>query len=179
MSSHFIKYAVLASYLEPKIADGELIDALRSHFPIYAQRAMLGANISTNQEAIDFLKRLEMVEGNDTNRRSNTFPNDFNPMPNKGPQHGQRNDKYRPNQQFVRQMRYEHRNNYLRDNCDRRSGHHRQHDSFENGRESSSNYSTTRLILNPAAPDFETSTRQVSNNGQSETAPQLPSGNSH
>jgi hypothetical protein len=52
MSSHFIKYAALASYLEPKLADGELIDALRSHFPIYAQRAMLGANISTVQRRL-------------------------------------------------------------------------------------------------------------------------------
>jgi hypothetical protein len=52
MSSHFIKYAVLASYLEPKLGDGELIDALMSHFTIYAQRAMLGANISTIQEVI-------------------------------------------------------------------------------------------------------------------------------
>jgi hypothetical protein len=58
MSDHFIKYAVLASYLEPKLGDGEMIDALRSHFHIYAQRAMLGAKISSIQEAIDFLKRL-------------------------------------------------------------------------------------------------------------------------
>jgi hypothetical protein len=73
MSSHFRKFAVLASYLEPKLGDGELIDALRSHFPVYAQRAMLGANISTIQEAIDFLKRLEMVEGNDINRKPNSL----------------------------------------------------------------------------------------------------------
>jgi hypothetical protein len=38
MSSHFIKYAVLASYLDLKLGDGELIDALSSHFPSYAQR---------------------------------------------------------------------------------------------------------------------------------------------
>jgi hypothetical protein len=179
MSSHFIKYAVLASYLEPKLGDGELIDALRSHFPIYAQRAMLGANISTIQGAIDFLKRMEMVEENDTNRKPNSFPHNVNPTPNKRPQHGQPNDKYRPNQQFVRQVRYDHRNNYRRDNYDRRSGHYRRHDSFENGRGSSHDYSPDRLILNPDAPDFETNTRQVSNNGQRETVPQQPSGNSH
>jgi hypothetical protein len=138
----------------------------------------LGANISTIQEAADFLKRLEMVEGNNTNRMSNSFPNDLNPMPNKGPQHGQRNDKYRPNRQFARQVRRDHRSNYRSNNYDR-SGHYRRHDSFENGRGSSSSYSHTRLTLNPAAPDFETSNRQVSNNGHRETVPQQHSGNSH
>jgi hypothetical protein len=42
MSSHFIKYAVLAPYLEPKLGDGELTDALRSHFPIYTQSYVRG-----------------------------------------------------------------------------------------------------------------------------------------
>jgi hypothetical protein len=128
---------------------------------------MLGANVSSIQEAIDFLKRL--VEGNDTNGKPGPLPNNSNPLPDKGPQHGQRNDKYRPNQQFVRQVRYDHRNNYRRNNYDSGSGHYRLYDSFENGRESSNTYSPTRPTLNPAAPDFETNTRQVSNNGQRET----------
>jgi hypothetical protein len=63
MSDYFLKYAELALYLEPKLGDGELMDALRSHFLFYAQRAMLGANIRSIQEAIEFLKRLEIVEG--------------------------------------------------------------------------------------------------------------------
>jgi hypothetical protein len=179
MSGHFIKYAVLASYLEPKLGDGELIDALRSHFPIYAQRAMLGANIGTIQEAIDFLKRLEMMEGNDTNKKSNPLPSNSNPLPDTRRQHGQRNDRYRRNEPFVRQVRYDHRNNYRRNNYDRGSGLYRRYDSFENGRESSNNYSHTRPVLNPAAPDFETNTRQVSNNGQRKTVSPQPSGNSH
>ncbi|PNF24475.1 hypothetical protein B7P43_G07324 [Cryptotermes secundus] len=178
MSSHFIKYAVLASYLEPKIGDGELIDALRSHFPIYAQRAMLGAKISTIQEAIDFLKRLEMVEGNDANRKSNPSPSNINSMQNRGPDHGQRSDRYRPNQQFVRQVRYDHRNDYRRDNYDR-SSRYKRHESFESGRESSNNYSPTRLTLNPAAPDFETDARQMTSSEQRQSATQQPSGNSH
>jgi hypothetical protein len=33
MSGLFIKYAILASNLEPRLGDGELIDALRSNFP--------------------------------------------------------------------------------------------------------------------------------------------------
>jgi hypothetical protein len=119
MSSHFTNYAVLASYLEPKLGDGELIDALRSHFPVYAQRAMLGANISTIQEAIDFLKRLEMVEGNDINRKPNSLSSNLSPLPNKGPQQGQQNDRYRPNQQFMRHVRSDHRSNYRRENYDK------------------------------------------------------------
>jgi hypothetical protein len=150
---------VLASYLDQKLGDGELIAALRAHFPIYAQRAMLAANISTIQEAIDFLKRLGMVKEKDTNRKPSHLPNNSNPLPDNGPQRGHRNDRYRPNQQFVRQVRYDRRNNYQRDNYDRGSGHCRQYKSFEDGRESSNSYSPTRPTLNPAAPDFETNTQ--------------------
>jgi thymidylate synthase len=132
MSGHFINYAVLASYLELKLGDGELIDAIRYHFLSYAQRTMLGANIGTIQEAIDFLKRLEMMEGNDTNRKPNPSHNNSNPLPDNRPQHGKWNDRYRRNEPFVRQVRYDHRNNYRRNNNDRGSGHYRWYDSFEN-----------------------------------------------
>lgn len=119
------------------------MDGLRSHFSIYTQRAMLEAKISTIQEAIDFLKRLEMVEENYANRKPNPSPSNLNPMLNRGPDHGQRNDKYRPNQQFMRKVRYDHRNDYRRDNYDRRSLHYSRQDFFENGRGSSNNYSPT------------------------------------
>jgi hypothetical protein len=70
MFSHFIKYALLPSYLKSKLEDGDPIDALLTHFPIRVQRATLGANINIIQEALDFLKRLEMAEGNDMNKKS-------------------------------------------------------------------------------------------------------------
>lgn len=61
---------------------------------------MLGDNISTIQEAIDFLKRLKMIEGSDTKGNPNPSSNNLNPMPNGGPERGQRNDKYRPDLQI-------------------------------------------------------------------------------
>jgi uncharacterized protein YfkK (UPF0435 family) len=179
MSSHFIKYAVLASYLEPKLGDGELIDAIRSHFPIYVQRAMLGANITDIQQAIDFLKRLEMMEGTDISGKPNSSPTDLNPMTNKGHPHGQRSERYRPNQQFVRQVNYDRRSNYRQNNYNRGRGRYGGSHSFENRRQSSDNHSPTRMTLNPAAPDFEASSRQISDNVQSEPVSQHLSGNSH
>jgi hypothetical protein len=68
----------------------------------------MGANISTIQEVIGFLKRLEMVEGNDTKTKPNPLPSNPNPLSDKEPQHGQRNDRYRSNENFVRQVRYDH-----------------------------------------------------------------------
>jgi hypothetical protein len=112
--------------------------------------------MSSVQEAIDFLKRLEILAGNDTKKKPDYLPNNLNPVPNKGPQQGQRNDKYKPNQQLVKHVRRDHRNNCQRDNYDR-SGHCRRRDSSENESRSNSHYSSTRLSLTYLLRELSTS----------------------
>jgi hypothetical protein len=37
LSVHFLKYATMASYLDPKPTEVEVIEAMRYHFPISVQ----------------------------------------------------------------------------------------------------------------------------------------------
>ncbi|KDR23990.1 hypothetical protein L798_07929 [Zootermopsis nevadensis] len=62
MSEHFLKYAVLASYLEPKMPDVELIDAVKFHFPIYVQNSFAAAQLTCIQDTLDLQKHLEGIE---------------------------------------------------------------------------------------------------------------------
>jgi hypothetical protein len=68
LSNYFLKYATMASYLEPRPTDVEVIEAIRHHFPVMVQRAMIGTQLSTVGEALDLLKRVEMMEGNGSYR---------------------------------------------------------------------------------------------------------------
>jgi hypothetical protein len=53
----------MASYLESRPTDMEVIEAVRRHFPVMVQRAVIGTQLSMVQETLDLLKRLEMMEG--------------------------------------------------------------------------------------------------------------------
>jgi hypothetical protein len=52
----------VASYLDPKPSDIEIIEAIRYHYPLNVQRAMLNIQIKTVGEALDLLKRIELME---------------------------------------------------------------------------------------------------------------------
>jgi hypothetical protein len=54
-SAHFLRYAMLAANLTPKISELEIIAAIGGHCPNYIQRALLSANVQTIQEALSFL----------------------------------------------------------------------------------------------------------------------------
>jgi hypothetical protein len=55
---HFLKYTTMASHLEPRPSDTEVIEAIHYHFPIHVQRAMLGTQLRTIVEALDLLREL-------------------------------------------------------------------------------------------------------------------------
>jgi hypothetical protein len=69
MSDYFLEQAVLSSYLEPKMSDIELIDAMKFHFPIYVQNAFESVQVGAVQDGIDLLKRLEMIGSCEKQRR--------------------------------------------------------------------------------------------------------------
>jgi hypothetical protein len=62
LSGHFLKYATMASYLDHRPTDVEVIEAIRYHFPLGVQRAMLTNQLRTIEDILDLLKRVEVME---------------------------------------------------------------------------------------------------------------------
>jgi hypothetical protein len=62
LSAYFLKYTTMATYLDPRPTDAEIIEAIRYHFPISIQRAMLSTQLRSMGEALDLLKRIEVME---------------------------------------------------------------------------------------------------------------------
>ncbi|PNF32287.1 hypothetical protein B7P43_G16849 [Cryptotermes secundus] len=62
LSGHLLKHVTMASYLDPRPLDGELIEAIRAHYPIGVQRGMLTNQMQTIEQALDLLKRVELME---------------------------------------------------------------------------------------------------------------------
>jgi hypothetical protein len=65
ISAYFLQQATTASYLEPKLSDIEIVEAMRFHYPIQIQRAMLSNQVTSIGEALDLLKRIEVMEANE------------------------------------------------------------------------------------------------------------------
>jgi hypothetical protein len=63
MTEHYVRYASLAANLQPPMTEYDIVTALTSHFPMEIQRSMLAANLRTSQEALEFLGRLQSLEG--------------------------------------------------------------------------------------------------------------------
>lgn len=121
LSSHFLKYSTMASYLEPRPSDTEVTEAVRHHFPVMVQRAMIGSHLSTVGEALDLLERVEMVEGDRSYRGSNPVTHQPDPTPRGNPPSRGGYERSCPNQYYARRVQYDRRNDYCR--YDNRRGH--------------------------------------------------------
>jgi hypothetical protein len=84
LSAHFLKYATMASYLEPKLTDSEIIEALRCHYPQEIQKLLVSTKLNSVAEVLEVLKRLELME-----ERTTVF--DSGPRHNSSPQRGSQN----------------------------------------------------------------------------------------
>jgi hypothetical protein len=62
LSAHFLKHVNMAAYLDSRPSDMELIEALRAHYPVGVQRAMLTNQLQTIEQALDLLRRVELME---------------------------------------------------------------------------------------------------------------------
>jgi hypothetical protein len=94
---------VLASYLQPKMSDVELINALMSHFALHIQRSFVSVEITSIQDATNFLQRLKSIEGNDSYQESNRV---HKPQATQNPHRFQQyhgNSRSKNNSNFVRQ----------------------------------------------------------------------------
>jgi hypothetical protein len=87
----------MASHLEPRLSDTDLIEMLRYNFPIQVQRAMLGTQLYFIGEAIDLLKHMELMEEQDPFHRPthNALAQDANHNNRLGPpRNNQGRDKF-------------------------------------------------------------------------------------
>jgi hypothetical protein len=87
LSAHFLKYVTMVSYLEPKLCDEEIIQAIQSHYPIETQRLLITTKLNTIMEALEVLKRLETLEEGklamESGNRFTTATHSSAPMRNK------------------------------------------------------------------------------------------------
>jgi hypothetical protein len=70
LSQHFLKYAAMASNLDPRPTDFEIIEAIRYHFPVSVQRVMLNPQLNSIEETLDLLRRVEILEKQEMNNTS-------------------------------------------------------------------------------------------------------------
>ena len=106
LSAHFLKFATTASYLEPRPSDIEVIEAIRSHFPVVVQRAMLTNQLHTIEETLDLLKRVEIVEMTENFPRTNIQSTQNSPNVYRQGNNPPRNDPRGQTQAQVRQVNH-------------------------------------------------------------------------
>jgi hypothetical protein len=145
LSGYFLKYATMASYLDPTPSVVEVVEAVRSHYPIGIQRAMLSGQVRTIGEALDLLKRIELIEMNAGFQNPNTSMRNQNPSSN---------DRRAQTQNHVRQIQYSRQER--RNNGNRR---HNQNQNYNDRARDRSNAGSTSL--NPRAPAFLVGQEQV------------------
>jgi hypothetical protein len=168
LSSYFLKYATMASYLTPKPSEEEIVEAVRHHFPVMVQRAMIGTQLRTVGETLDLLKRVEMMEADEPCQWSNPAPRHPNPIPN-GDQHNRgRNERGRPNQRDTRLVQYDRRNNYNRDHSWRGPQGRGGFNSFARSDGRMNERDRVGQLVNPHNPDFAGSGVQCSINAVDE-----------
>jgi hypothetical protein len=146
----------MASYLEPRPTDEEVVEAIRYHFPISVQRAMLSTQLRSVGEALDLFQRIEILEANEGGNRPTNSSFAQGPHTNRPSPNPQGNDRSRPQ---VRNVQYysHSRNNHYRN--PRRNWYDRERDN-----EPRSVCSPNR---NPNAPSFNAS-QEHSREGQQE-----------
>jgi hypothetical protein len=123
LSGHFLKYATMASYLEPRPTDVEVIEAIRYHFPWGMQRAMLSNQLHTIESTLDVLRRVEVMEASESYQKPHYQPQTSQHQSSRQP-NSPRNDRMpNQNQNQVRQIQqFQPRNR----NCNRRNRQRRE-----------------------------------------------------
>jgi hypothetical protein len=62
MTAHFLRYANLASNLQPPMSEDGLISALISHYSIHVQKNIIDCNLKNIQEALNYLSKMEALD---------------------------------------------------------------------------------------------------------------------
>jgi hypothetical protein len=106
LSGYFLKHANMASYLNPSPPVSEIIESVKSHFPLNIQRAMLSNQLRTIEETLDFLRKVEIIETDNGFQRHHLLSqNQTQTHPRQG-SNPSANDRRGTTQNQVRQIQY-------------------------------------------------------------------------
>ena len=149
---HYIRYANLASSLDPPLTDMDLLSALTSHFEPKVQRGLCG-NFKCTQEVLGYLSKLQGLTESRDNFRAPRRDYNNTDMNRRPPHNSARDDRT-----------HEQRNNvnvrYIRRQTDRRTSQYnsRRQDNPEGrefyGRRQGRDTDNRPDQLNPSAPQF-------------------------
>jgi hypothetical protein len=93
----------MAAYLGPRPSEVDLIETIRAYYPISVQRAMLTNQLQTIEQALDLLRRVELMEQTDHYQKPHQPIPNLNPNPNPNPSNQNRSG-HNPAQ--VRQIQF-------------------------------------------------------------------------
>jgi hypothetical protein len=115
----------MATYIDPRPSDSEIVEALRYHFPIAVQRALLTNQLNSIGDALDLLKRVEIMESDGGFQRPHNQPQSPNPNASRPNSQQARHDNRGQTQNRVRQIQYSRSRN-------RYNGNWRQNNNYRN-----------------------------------------------
>ena len=150
---HYIRYANLASTLEPPMMEMDLLSALTSHFEPKVQQGMICGNFKNSQDALAFLSKFQGLRDNRESLKS--------PKRDYDRRDASRRMQDNPNRDEWQRDRGNHVNmRYVRRQTSRRSGgQSSRHQNYQDGQNLNGHMQgkagaieTSRL--NPTAPRF-------------------------
>jgi hypothetical protein len=74
VSSNFLRYAMTAVNLTPKISELEVIDAIGSHYLNYIQHVLLSSDVRRPLETLSFVNKMQIMQGAEARQSSNREP---------------------------------------------------------------------------------------------------------
>jgi hypothetical protein len=145
LSAYFLQQATTASYLEPRLSDIEVIEAIRFHYPVSIQKILISNQLNSVTQTLDLLKRIEVLESGEGYQRPNNQVQQNNPSANRQDQ-TRHNDRRAQPQGQVRQIQV--------------GNFHRNNNYNRNWRRGNRNQQDRPQHLNPNAPSFPSNQQQ-------------------
>jgi hypothetical protein len=151
LSGHFLKYALGTTYLEPSLSPEEVIDAIRYHFPISVQRAILCTRPKTIGEVVELLKGIETIEGQESYHSTPPPHSNFGRNNYRNEQNSRENGRNR-GQQYARNTQYQRQ--YAGNSPSRQQG---RRDGYEGGEREDERGRRKRRIEEPEEQGYHVS----------------------
>jgi hypothetical protein len=156
---HYIRYANLASTLDPPMTEMDLLSAMTSHFETKVQQGLICGNFQNTQDALAFLAKYQGLGENRESFRSSRQGNDRRDVNRRMHDNSNRDEMQRNRRNNVNVS-------HIRRQSDRRSGgYNSRHQDYQDGRNLNGRaqgrvgeFEARRL--NPAAPRFDPRTER-------------------
>jgi uncharacterized membrane protein YgcG len=146
LTAHFLNHVNMAAYLEPRPSEVDLIEAVRAHYLLSVHRAMLTNQLQTIEQALDLLRRVELMEQADPYQKSHQPTHNPNHQ-NRSGNYPNRKDQQGHNPAQVRQIQFSLSRN-------RSHGYRRRNRGNNDGGRGGVSSGGSSGSLNPNAPPF-------------------------